>query len=562
MLGDGHPVAAIERAGREAYGIPIGFLALMDATGLPIGLASMQSFSDRSDASDPLTARYGNFFVPPVNYVELISRLERSEDPRRVRWIEDPSSAAAPADAPVVAELADRFRAIGFITATECVEAGLITVEDLELLAQNAFVWPRGPYALMRDLGSARVARAVSARIELAKRQGQDLPISDTLQSIVHGGALPAHRVRLVLSEPEMDGAARRITLSNPRAANAMDNTVFAELRAAFDEAHADPKCRVIIFDTAPIKTFIAGAHVPTFVERIRRGAYEEIRRDTTVWQDVIFNVMTGRKKPTIAIVDGAALGGGVEVALAFAADPATIVVGTNRTTFALPETRLGIFPGLRGTLTLPEVIHRATGDNETAVALAKYFILSGLPASSAMLQSLGMLDVVAPAHRRDAVAATIARAILASGRVPTAEELASLDIETVPTRLTRAERDELDVARDVFLSIDLIPTLYAYARGHAVPGYTGERRRLAERAARRVADNSPHAVAVADWLIGKGFADGKNGATMDERAAYELETHLEAVFEHPDAREGLSAMLDRRAPRFARRYPFEVEVA
>ena len=60
------------------------------------------------------------------------------------------------------------------------------------------------------------------------------------------------------------------------------------------------------------------------------------------MWQNVIFHEMTGGGKPKIAIVDGAAFGGGVEVAMAFALDPDSLVIATERTSFTFPEIRLG----------------------------------------------------------------------------------------------------------------------------------------------------------------------------------------------------------------------------
>ena len=85
-----------------------------------------------------------------------------------------------------------------------------------------------------------------------------------------------------------------------------MDNRVFEDLKSAFRKANQQDGPQVLIFDSAPIKTFIAGANVPAFIQNINRGNFQGIKDDTAKWQDVIFHGMTGVGKPKIAIVDGA----------------------------------------------------------------------------------------------------------------------------------------------------------------------------------------------------------------------------------------------------------------
>ncbi len=559
MLEEGFDVATVEAAGKQAYGIPVGFLELMDVTGLPVGLHSMRSFSDSSNPNDPLFSVYGNFFTPRQNYVQLIECYNAAADKSTVRWVHDSSSQTSTPEPQTIEALSNRFLAIGFLTATETVDAGLITIEDLELLTQNAFLWREGPFTLMNKIGKKKVHEIILQRAELAKTFKQDFPICNLLKEEM-GVATPwRFRLSTVYTEHERNGAVRRITLSNPRAANAMSNEVFAELKQQFKEANGDDDCKVIIFDTAPIKTFIAGAHIPTFIERIKAQDFDAIKRDTEEWQQVIFEVMTGTSKPKIAIVDGQAFGGGVEVACAFALDPNAIVLITNRTTFSLPETRLGIYPGLRGTLTFPQVIYKKTNDAELAVALARYYMLAGgIPTSSPqLLYHLGFADVVVPQHRRDDAADVIAHAIIENGgRMIEGKQIDALTFERLETGLSLADRQELHVARDLFNQADLLPTLYAQARGHVKVGFTGELEAIASRALRRVVAASPHAVCVADYLIARGFEGFISGVDNKTLAAFELEHHLRPVFEHPDALIGLEAAVKGTFPNFRRRYP------
>ncbi|MFQ5869333.1 MAG: 3-hydroxyacyl-CoA dehydrogenase/enoyl-CoA hydratase family protein [Candidatus Zixiibacteriota bacterium] len=560
MLEEGYDIPTIEAAGRRAYGMPIGFLELMDNTGLPVGLFSMRSFSDSSNPDDPLFKVYGNFFAPRGNYIRLVEEFDKAEDKSSVRWVKEEHKAQKAKGEKVVEELKDRFLAIGFTTASEVVDAELITIEDLERLTQNAFIWRQGPFTLMNRLGMEKVKEVVEGRVRLAKELGQDFPRPKTLEKRFAKAERWDFQLPPVFSTKEMGGAVRRITLSNPQAANAMDNTVFEEWKRQFGEANEDPECKVIIFDTAPIKTFIAGAHVPTFIERIKEGNFEQIKRDTAMWQEVIFHYMTGTDKPKIAIVDGQTLGGGVEVASAFAVDANSVVLITNRTSFTLPETRLGIYPGLRGTLLLPQIIYRALNDEEKAVALSRYYILAGgtTITSPQVISYLGFADFVVPAHRRDEVAGTIARAIIDnSGKIPSGEELARLEFERLPQNPTFDEREELNSMTDLFLPEDLIPTLYAYARGGAELFFCGRMKAHGLRIARRVAACSPNAVWTANWLISKGFDGFLKGVDNESMAQYELEEHLIPTFKHPDALIGLEALMSREFPAFRRRYPF-----
>lgn len=557
MLEEGFDISTIEAAGKKAYNIPIGFLELMDATGLPVGLASMYSFSDATNPKDALYKVYGNFFAPRNNYIDLIDKFNRAKDKSEVRWIQDKKQLTTNVNPKTVEELANRFLAIGFLTATECVDAKLITIEDLELLTQNAFLWNKGPFTLMKELGAKKVADVVRKREELAKGFGQYFPICNSLKKIMSEKKLSAFQCSFAFTEKEMNGAVRRITLNNPRAANAMNNDVFADLKREFTAANKDAKCKLIIFDTAPIKTFIAGASIPGFIENIKAKNYKAIVNDTREWQNVIFHIMTGTAKPKIAIVDGQAFGGGVEVASAFALDENTMTLITNRTSYALPETRLGIYPGLRGTLSLAQLIHKKTNDVETALAFARYFILAGGMATSSpqMILQLGFADAIVPQQNRDDAAKVIAKAIIENkGKMISKEKLSSLEFEQLPTQLSFTEQREMQIVKELFSQADLIPTLYAQARGYLPLHYTGEMKTFAERVVRRVVQNSPNAVWISNELISRGFENYLNGIDNDTLAEFELEHYLQQIFEHPDALSGLEAVVSGKFAEFKRR--------
>ena len=112
-------------------------------------------------------------------------------------------------------------------------------------------------------------------------------------------------------------------------------------------------------------------------------------------------------------------------------------------------------------------------------------------------------------------------------------------------------------MAAGLFSQADLIPTLVAQGRGHQPVFYPGRTKAYAERIARRVAVNSPNAVWTASYLLSRGFEGYLAGTGNDELAVFELTHHLVPVFQHPDARIGIEALLSGTFPDFKRRYPF-----
>ncbi len=560
MVDEGLDIPSIEEAGRRAFNMPVGFLGLMDATGIPLGIYTMYSFSDSSNPDDPLFKAYGNFFTPPESYKRLLDKFQRAKDKSSVKWVAEKDAKKKPKDSKLVDTLKNRFLAVGFMTSVEVVEAGVIEMDEVDKLCQNAFLWREGPFALMNKMGISEVMRIVTERMELSHKKEINFPIPKLLIEQAQKGEPWPIELSPVVSSTEMNASAARIMISNPRSANALDSRVFEDLKAAFQQANKNKKIHAIIFDSAPIKTFIAGANVPDFIRNVKLGQFKAIKENTSMWQDVLFHEMTGGGKPKIAVVDGAAFGGGVEVALAFASDPDSVVIATERTSYTFPEVRLGIYPGLRGTLTLPQVIYKKTSDAELAVALSRYYILAGGTTTSSprMLKHLGLADLLVPARKRDDAAVTLVKAIIDNGgKALSGKQLEDLKIEELPSALTFDEKEELRAMKDFFLKQDLIPTLYAYGRRLAEIFLSGDSKTHAQRIARRVANNSFHAVCVSDWLISRGFHEFLNGTSMDELAQWELENYLELTFQHPDALEGLTALVERRFPEFNRKFPF-----
>ncbi|HET9439901.1 MAG TPA: enoyl-CoA hydratase-related protein [Longimicrobiales bacterium] len=165
------------------------------------------------------------------------------------------------------------------------------------------------------------------------------------------------------------------ITINRPDKRNALNAAVRRELLAAFDQLRTDDNARVIIITGAGDKAFIAGADIAEFAERtpVQQRAVMAGRR--------IFDEVADFPKPVIAMINGYALGGGCELALA-----CDVRVGSKSAKFGQPEIKLGIIPGGGGTQRLPRLI----GSGH-----AMRLILTGelIPADEAV--RIGLLDVL-----------------------------------------------------------------------------------------------------------------------------------------------------------------------
>ncbi|MDP1600104.1 enoyl-CoA hydratase/isomerase family protein [Phenylobacterium sp.] len=178
------------------------------------------------------------------------------------------------------------------------------------------------------------------------------------------------------LSEPSP--GVRVVTLSRPEAANALNTAMGEELLALWTALAADPTIRVVVL-TGAGRFFCAGADL-----KERDGMSDQAWSDQHVMFEAMIRAQLACPFPIIAAVNGAAMGGGAEMALAcdFAWVADTAKMG-------LPEVGLGIIPGLGGT----QFVTRAAGERRAAELL-----MSGLPVDAAQALEFGLVNRVVPA--------------------------------------------------------------------------------------------------------------------------------------------------------------------
>lgn len=137
------------------------------------------------------------------------------------------------------------------------------------------------------------------------------------------------------------------LTINRPQKLNAISNELTSELKKFLDEMENDEGLRVLVITGAGDKAFVAGADISELVDRDAR-----IGRRVSQERQEIFSRIENLHVPVIAAVNGYALGGGLELALA-----CSIRICSEKAQFGAPEVKLGIIPGDGGTQRLPRLI-------------------------------------------------------------------------------------------------------------------------------------------------------------------------------------------------------------
>ena len=138
------------------------------------------------------------------------------------------------------------------------------------------------------------------------------------------------------------------ITINRPSKLNALNKQTIEELHDAFSDAEADASCRVIIITGSGDKAFVAGADISEFADFDVAQGSDLARKG----QELLFNFVENLSTPVIAAINGFALGGGLELAMA-----AHFRIASENAKMGLPEVSLGVIPGYGGTQRLTQLV-------------------------------------------------------------------------------------------------------------------------------------------------------------------------------------------------------------
>jgi enoyl-CoA hydratase/carnithine racemase len=200
---------------------------------------------------------------------------------------------------------------------------------------------------------------------------------------------------RHLVVERSADDFVVTVILNRPDQLNAMNTAMGEDLAACFERLHHDPVARAVVLTGAGDRAFCAGGDLKERLDmtdeawRAQHGIFEQ-----AAWRLLRCPI------PVIAAVEGFALAGGCELAVL-----CDFIVASESAVFGVPETTLGIFPGIGGTQLLPRIL---------GAPLAKELIFTGRRLSAEEAKAAGLVNHVVPRGqaraRAEAIAATIAR--------------------------------------------------------------------------------------------------------------------------------------------------------
>ena len=193
----------------------------------------------------------------------------------------------------------------------------------------------------------------------------------------------------------EQKEAIQWITINRPNQLNALNKETIAELRASIEEANANNAIRVIVLTGSGEKAFVAGADIKEFAD----FDVEQGKNLAKQGQEQLFDFIENNHKPVIAAVNGFALGGGLELAMA-----SHIRVASTNAKLGLPEVSLGVIPGYGGTQRLPQLVGRGKANE-------MIFTAGMMKADEAL--SYGLVNYVVPQEELLTKAQEIANKIL-----------------------------------------------------------------------------------------------------------------------------------------------------
>lgn len=439
-------------------------------------------------AANTLGEAFGAFYAP----ARLLERQVSRSEP----WPLDEADTELSVDDRAIVE--SRLLGAAWLAAGQLVDEGISCPEQVDMASRVGLRWSAGPFEHANQFG---VARALADIEGLTRRWGMRVPTCFAERVDAAGAATP-----FVLStvSTEIRDSVGVITFERPAQLNALSPRLLADLEAAWDALEADAAITGVVLRGAG-KAFMAGADLKFFVDAFGRGDLDAIQAFSARGA-ALFARIDASDKTVVALLDGLSLGGGSELVLC-----ADVIVASERGSLGFPETGIGIYPGLGGT---QRTVRRA------GRPVARYLVLTGKVVGAAAAHALGLVDHVVAA--KDVV--TFALAAAAGEAPPATPADGTHAIATLAQRLLAdgTAAGWLDGTRDV--SGDDEAALIA----------------------KLVARKAPIAARIAAELIDLAELGGDVTAGLAAEA-----DRLMDVFASADAREGITAVLERRRPTF-----------
>jgi enoyl-CoA hydratase/3-hydroxyacyl-CoA dehydrogenase len=400
--------ATIEEAAKRGFKIGMGPFQLMNFTGIPIAY----------HAENTLYEGLGEFYKPSET---LKKQFEAGE-----QW----NWEGEEVDESKIEEVQKRLFGTTWGIACHLVEEGVTSAEDTDRGALLGLRWAEGPFQMMNSYGindACKVVQSFSQASDGKFRMAEQLLNQARMK-------LPWNLSTVKLTKTEKFGI---ITMNRPEALNALNSKVLADLNTVIDRVKADTDIGVVIL-TGEGNSFVAGADIKEMMEKSPMAA-----REFTRYGQYVLKRLEDLDKPVIAAVNGFALGGGCELALA-----CDMIIASENAKIGLPEVGLGIHPGFGGTQRLPRLIGRAkakelifTGDTISAKEAARIGLVNKTVPGENLLDECKNLG--ARILSKGPVAIQLAKSAINRGTEMTLDEGLAYEIETVSLAFSTEDKTE-----------------------------------------------------------------------------------------------------------------------
>jgi enoyl-CoA hydratase / 3-hydroxyacyl-CoA dehydrogenase len=463
-------IPTIEEAAKRTFKIGMGPFLLMNVTGIPIAYHSTET----------LGKDLGTFYATSGRLKEQFEK--------NAKW-----DLSGSIDESKITSVSERLLSVVFLVAAQLFDERIATLEDIDRGAKIGLRWALGPFEMMNETGMDKVQKMVKNLCDKYK-----LPVP---KALVQQSSKPWV---FQLVDLNIKNNIATITINRPEALNALNEQVVKQLSEVFQKAESDKNVKTIIIEGKG-KAFVAGADISFFVRKIDEKRLNDIVEFTRKGQELLMRIDKS-PKVVVAKVDGLALGGGAELALA-----CDIILMTERASIGFPETGIGIYPGLGGTQRLPRLIGKA---------LAKYLIFTGEIINAKIANEMGLAEFASTS-----IISTIIKEI-ATIADPKSRLLKTI---MIPAQIEKTKSLFTDDKISWLLSGNLTKS------NDAVEAQIGK----------KVSFKAPLALKLSNNIIDEGFK-----LNLDEGLKIELK-HLTDIFSTKDAYEGLTSILQKRRPNY-----------
>jgi len=473
LHGEGISIPTVDETCKKVFRIGMGPFLLMNVTGVPIAAHTTESLGQQI-----------NGFYATCD--KLKEQFEKKED-----W-----NLEGEVDESRAAEVEERMLGAVFSVACELVSEGVCSVEDTDRGAKIGLRWSKGPFEMMNRYGIEKSYEIVNNFVGKYDEISMPSMLQEQFDS--------KKNFEFNLIDLKVKGEIATILFNRPEAMNAINEQVMEQLNKRFTEAEENPDVKAIVLEGAG-KAFVAGADIGYFVKKIQSDMISDIVKFTSYGHSVL-NKIDNSEKLVIVKLDGLALGGGVEIALA-----GDCIVATERGSIGLPETGIGIFPGLGGTQRTTRYVGKE---------LAKYLVFTGKTLGAQEAKEIGLVEYVFDSGEAD---------------VKIRELVASGDI------ITKANKG------DVQLSEKHI-ALKTYFDNSNLEKLLSKDESLDEQGAKlakTIGFKAPIAIKLANQIMDEGAE-----LELKDGLKKELD-NLSTIFATKDALEGLTSVLERRRPTY-----------